>query len=164
MLLSILNGAPIWVWPLLALLVFFGLKATRNRVTPTLPIYLLPLLALLPLNAVNSLQGAGFLWAVFGLAYVIGGLLGFAFQRRIISQKSAGRVTLRGEWVTFAVVMAVFWMNFVGGVVGAISPDTYASNGFHIMFATIAGLAAGSFIGRALRVFLTTSSPNPLDS
>lgn len=159
MLISILSGAPLWVWPLLAFLVFFGLNATRARETLSLPIYLLPLLGLLSLNAVNSLQGAGYLWIVFAVAYLFGALAGFGFQRRVISDKSAGRVTLKGEWITFIVLMTVFWMNFAGGAVQAISPETYASAGFHILFASIAGLAAGSFIGRALRVFLTTSSP-----
>lgn len=164
MLISILSGAPLWVWPLLAFLVFFGLKATRSRETPSLPIYLLPLLGLLSLNAVNSLQGAGALWFVFSVAYLFGAFLGFGFQKRVIREKSAKGVSLKGEWVTFMVLMTVFWMNFTGGVVKAISPDTYASTGFHILFTVIAGLAAGSFIGRALRVFSTTASPNALDS
>ncbi len=158
MLVSILSGAPVWVWPLLVFLVFFGLKATRSRETPSLPIYLLPLLGLLSLNAVNSLQGAGYLWIVFAVAYLFGALAGFGFQRHVISEKSAGRVNLKGEWITFIVLMTVFWMNFAGGVVKAISPDTYASAGFHIVFTIIAGLAAGSFIGRALRVFFTAAA------
>lgn len=159
MLVSILAGAPLWVWPLLAFLVYFGLKATRSRETFSLPMYLLSLLGFLPLNAVNSLQGAGYLWIVFGMAYLLGALAGFSFQRRVISDKSAKKVTLKGEWVTFIVVMTVFWMNFTGSVVEAISPDIYAGSSFHIIFTTIAGLAAGSFIGRALRVFLTPSLP-----
>jgi len=68
----------------------------------------LPLLGLLPLNTVNSLQGASALWIVFAATYLLGTLLGFGFQRRVIGKKSAGRVTLKAEWLTFVAVMIVF--------------------------------------------------------
>lgn len=164
MLNSILGGAPLWVWPLLAVLVLFGLKATRSREVPGLPIYLLPLLGLLSVNAISSLSPSGIIWGAFGAAYLVGALAGFRFQRGVISYKSVGRITLKGEWITFTILMTIFWMNFVGGVVKAVSSDTYLSIGFHMAFSSIAGLAAGSFIGHALRVFLTTSSPKPLDT
>lgn len=159
MLIQIISGAPIWVWPLLVGLVLLGLRATKERRTPYLPIYFYWLLGILSLNAVNGLSPSPMVWAVFGGLYLLGAALGFQFQRRIIVTKSAGRITLKGEWVTLAVFMTVFWMNFVGGVVSAISPETYAAAGFHMIFAAIAGLVAGSFIGRALRVFFTPATP-----
>lgn len=97
------------------------------------------------------------------MAYVLGAGLGYQFQRRIIIGKSAGRITLKGEWLSMAVLMMIFWMNFVGGVINAISPDIYASTAYHCVFAAVAGMAAGSFIGRALRVFFTPSTPTTAD-
>jgi hypothetical protein len=52
------------------------------------------------------------------------------------------------------VLMVIFWMNFAGGVVAAIRPLAYASFGFKMGFALSAGLAAGSWLGRALRTFM----------
>ena len=155
---SILSGAPLWVWPLLVFLIYFGLKATRTRTVAAWPLYVLPLLGLLSLNAVNGLSPNTVIWVVFGLAYIVGGSAGFQFQRGIVSQKAYATVTLAGEWVTLLVLMIVFWMNFLGGVMRVIAPDIFASAGFHQVFAAVAGLAAGSFLGRAIRVFVTKAS------
>lgn len=152
MLLSILKGAPLWVWPMLAFLIYFGLKATRQRTSFALPMYFLPLLAILSVNAVNSLSANNNVWFAFAIAYLVGAWIGFGFQKEIVLEKSGNKVVLAGEWVTLAVLMIVFWMNFFGGATKAISPDIYESSVFHMTFAAIAALAAGSFLGRAARV------------
>ncbi|WP_456386579.1 hypothetical protein [Profundibacter sp.] len=160
MLRGILTGAPIWVWPLLAVLIALGVLASKTRTRPCLPIYLYWLLGFLSLNAVNSLAPAPVIWVAFGAAYVLGAGLGYQFQGRIIINKSTGRITLKGEWLSMVVLMVIFWMNFVGGVINAVSPDIYASSTYHAVFAMVAGIAAGTFIGRALRVFFTASTPD----
>lgn len=150
MALSILQGAPFWVWPVLAILVWFGLRATRERVVPVWPLYGLPLVGLLSVNAVAGLDVAALLWAGFTAAYLIGAAFGAYFQKTRVLAKCAGKVRLAGEWLTFAVLMLVFWMDFAGGVAAAIAPEVYEGSTFKLVFATIAGLAAGSFCGRAL--------------
>lgn len=162
MLTGILTGAPIWVWPLLVVLITLGLLASKSRTRPCLPTYLYWLLGLISLNALNALSPAPVVWMAFAAAYLLGAWLGYHFQKRIIIAKSAGRITLKGEWLSMLVLMLIFWMNFVGGVINAISPEVYASTTYHMVFATVAGLAAGTFIGRALRVFLTPSTPAPV--
>ncbi|MCP5073819.1 MAG: hypothetical protein GY947_11070 [Rhodobacteraceae bacterium] len=153
MIYGILTNAPIWVWPLLVLLIFVGLKASKQRTTSTLPIYLLPLLVFLSLNAVSKLPSPGFIWFVFLGAYCGGAATGYLAQKRWIIAKEQKTVSLRGEWITLIAVMTLFWMNFATGVVKAISFETYNSTGFFIVFAVIAGLVSGSFAGRAYRVF-----------
>nr|ABY79049.1 hypothetical protein [endosymbiont of Ridgeia piscesae] len=161
MLTAILTGAPIWVWPLLVLMITLGLIASKGRSRSYIPIYFFWLLGFLSLNAVNGLTPAPVIWGIFGVAYLLGAAFGYRFQGRIIISKSGGRITLKGEWLSMNVLMTIFWMNFVGGVVQAISPEAYASTGFHALFAVVAGLASGTFIGRALRVFITPSMPEP---
>ncbi len=153
----IVTGAPIWVWPLLVLLVVVGLRATRQREALALPLYFLPLLGVLSINAVSRFQAGWEVWALFALAYVFGGRVGFGFQKGVLLNKSGRRVRLRGEWLTFGLMMVVFWMNFTGGVMRAVAPAVYNGNGFQFGFAVIAGLAAGVFLGRAMWVF--TASP-----
>ncbi len=147
------TGAPLWVWPLLVGLVFVGLKASKDRTTLTLPIYFLPLLGLLSLNAVNGLSVEPKVWVLFAATYWIGATFGFRFQSSVVLGRSGKSITLKGEWVTMLALMVIFWLNFVGGVFKAVSPDIYTSSGFHLVFAAIAGLVAGSFFGRALWVF-----------
>ncbi|SHJ15499.1 hypothetical protein SAMN05444000_105180 [Shimia gijangensis] len=153
MVFSILAGAPVWVWPVLMCLVWLGLKATKERTVSTWPIYIMPMVGVLSLNAVRGLDGGGGIWVAFVFAYLVGMRLGRRFQPGVVLSKSQGQVTLSGEWATFLVLMVVFWMNFAGGIAQAIAPEVYTSFGFHAVFAVIAGLAAGSFAGRAIGVY-----------
>lgn len=146
---SILQGAPFWVWPVLAMLVWLGLKATQQRTVLAWPIYLMPLAGILSLNAVRGLGAEAIVWGMFIAAYLLGMFWGVKYQRNVVQHKSNGRVTLRGEWMTFLVLMTVFWMNFTGGVVQAMAPELYSSANFAFGFSAVAGLAAGSFMGRA---------------
>ena len=150
MALSIIEGAPIWVWPVLAFLVWAGLRATRDREVAAWVIYGMPLVGILSVNAAAGLPSAPGHWIVFAGAYLLGAMLGLGYQRTKVMGKHAGRVQLAGEWLTFTVLMVVFWMNFAGGVAEAIAPDVYASASFVRAFLMIAGLSAGSFAGRAL--------------
>lgn len=159
---NILTNAPIWIWPLLVLLVLIGLRASRDRAAPIWLLCILPFLGLLSLNAVNGLSPIANVWLVFAVSYGIGAGLGYRFQRGIIISKTSSHVHLRGEWLTLLVLMVIFWMNFVGGFLNAVFPSVYASTVFHMMFAAIAGLAAGSFMGRAaaaLKAPVTAAQP-----
>ncbi len=158
MLSGIISGTPIWVWPLLVGLILLGLKASRDRTALCAPSYFYPLLGLLSVRAVYALGVGPQVWLGFGVAYVLGTTLGNRFQARVILEKTEKHVSLKGEWLTMFVLMVIFWMNFIGGVTQAISPETYASDGFKMGFALVAGLAAGSWAGRALRTFTTPAS------
>jgi len=155
--LAIITNAPIWVWPLLGLLIAYGTLASRERTTLIAPIYALPLLGILSFNAVNALPASYTIWIIFAGAYVFGAWRGFIFQDGIILFKSKTHVTLSGEWLTMLVVMLVFWMNFISAVVNAIAPTLYTATSFHTVFATIAGLTAGVFLGRTLRLLTSPS-------
>lgn len=152
--INIERPAPV-VWPLLVFLIFIGLKATKQRTTPSLPIYFLPLLGILSFNAVNTLAATSLVWIVFSLFYLIAVGADFAFQKTVTLAKTSHRITLAGEWVTLILLMTIFGMNFIDGTIQATMPDVYTSPTFHIIFAIIDGLTSGTFLGRAERVFLT---------
>jgi len=153
MINGIVSGAPIWVWPLLVLLIIIGLRATKDRTAPVGLIYALPLMGILSLNSVNAMPHAPVAWGSFGAAYAVSCVLSYTMQAKWLLSKEARRVALRGEWLTLLTMMAIFWMKFVGGMVNAISPDLYASAGFTATIAVVLGLASGSFLGRAWYIF-----------
>lgn len=152
MLFMVIQGVPVWVWPLLAFLLWYGLRATRERETPVWPFYAVPLVGLLSVKAVLSLGQGALVWAMFGLAYAAGAGWGYARQRGLVLSRGGGRVTLAGEWMTLALMMLVFWMNFAGGVAQAVAPDIHGSLRFALLVALIGGAVGGSFLGRSLRV------------
>ena len=152
MIAGILQNAPIWVWPLLVVLIAVGLRASRAREARTWMVYALPVLGVLAVSAVSRLPAPVWIWGVFVLAYGLGALAGFRFQGRIILHKANGVARLSGEWLTLVVLMVIFWMNFAAGFTAQVMPWVYVSIGFHSAFAMVEGLASGSFLGRAARL------------
>ena len=146
---QIITGAPIWVWPLLALLLAIGFNAMRTRQSPVLPLYFLPLLGILSLNSVNSVATVAGVWAVFAFAYFAGAYFGFRFQASRLLAKTGLRVRLAGEGMTFVVILILFSANFVVGALTAVAPHVFASDYFQAGFASVLALASGSFLGRA---------------
>lgn len=153
MINGIITGAPIWVWPLLILLIIIGLRATKNRTVPIALVYALPLMGILSLNSISSMPHPSIAWGSFGAAYAVSCVLAYTLQAKWLVSKEARRVTLKGEWLTLLTMMTIFWMNFVGGIINAINPDLYTSAGFTATIAVIMGLASGSFLGRAWFIF-----------
>lgn len=148
-----LTGAPIWVGPLLALLIFVGLRARQARSVPVLLIYLLPLLGILSLRAVASLPAGNWIWMIFLVLYGAGLWAGHRLQARWVLGRTGRMVQLAGENLTLLLMMAVFWANFLGGVLLAVAPDIYGNAMFQTGFTALLALAAGIFAGRALFVW-----------
>jgi hypothetical protein len=157
MLSSIIFGAPIWVWPLLAFLIGYGIRASRDRDTSVWPVYLVPLLGLITLKTIMSSSGGQVVWLGYVAAYVSAGIAGYALQRRWLVEKFENRVTLKGEWLTFGVVMVLFWSNFAFGVTRVLAPDVIAQVSNQVIYAIVVGIASGSLLGRALQVALVPS-------
>lgn len=152
---QLLTGAPIWVWPLLGVLILMGLRACKERSAPVLLIYGLPALGLLGLRSVAALSAETWIWALFAVGYGVGCWGGYLLQRRWLLGRDGHMVQLAGEGLTLGVMMIVFWANFVGGVLQTVAPLLYGSSLFHVIFAGVIACASGSFAGRALRVWRT---------
>lgn len=150
---QIFTGAPVWVWPLLGVLVSVGVRARRERWVPAAMIYALPVLGVLALRNTAGLPVGAWIWGVFMLAYLAGAWGGYVVQGSWIPGREGFRVRLAGESLTLTVLMLVFWANFIGGFVQAVAPGVYGSTVFALFFATMTAAAGGSFAGRALRVW-----------
>ncbi len=154
-MLALITRAPLWVWPLFFILLFFGLKARKVRVVHVAILYALPLLGSLSLRSVAQLAPPAMVWGLFVLGYLAGGTGGFRFQKKIVLARQGVRVRLAGEWLTLATLMVIFWMNYGSGIIAAVAPATAGALGFQAVFAAVMGAAAGVILGRALRVFRT---------
>jgi len=152
--MTILGNAPVWVWPLLALLLFVGMRATKDRQVPVVLLYTLPLLGVMGARTIYA-QGATLgVWAVFAAAWGLSGYLGYRFGCRWITARKGAHVHLRGEWLTLAAVMVLFWSNFAAGVLQAVAPNMLVGIGAMI-FGAVLALASCQFAGRAWAVFRT---------
>lgn len=155
---GIVTGAPLWVWPLLLVLLALGLRASRPRETSLLPLCLLPLIGLSNLSTLAQLSDTGFAWKVWGLAYLVGAGLGFLQQGAWIVERRGWRAHVEGEWLTLCTMMLLFWANFANGAIPALAPDFANSTLYLILFPALLGLASGSFLGRPLRLLTWSES------
>ena len=146
---DIAGRVPIWVLPLFVLLVFVGLRATRDRTAPLVLIYALPLLGLLSVGTLSALQSA-VVWPTFGTAMAVGTWLGWRWQRAWLIRKAGNKAELRGEWITFASIMTVFLCNFALRTVLSVAPGALQGAGVLMVVPILPGLVSGSFLGRAL--------------
>lgn len=150
---GLVTGTPIWVWPLLVVLLVVGLRARHEREVPALLVYLLPLLGLSALRSVAGLGPVLAVWGIFALAYGAGVMGGYRMQGRFVLARAGRRVRLAGETVTLALMMLIFAANFSAGFMKAVAPAVYGNSLFHAGFAVVVALASGSFAGRAIRVW-----------
>lgn len=149
---QILNGTPVWVWPLFIALLVVGLRARHARQVPVALLYGLPLMGLSGVSAVAGLSAGLAVWGVFALFYLLGCSGGYAVQQCWILGRSGRMVYLAGESLTLVMIMCVFLANFVGGFLQAVAPQIYGGLVFQILFAAVVAVSSGSFAGRALRV------------
>ena len=151
-MIQFFEKTPLWVWPLIAGLVFLGLRSTKDPSAPIWLYYLIPFLGLLGLKTVYSLQLGPLVWLGFGTAFGIGAATGFQLQRNWIIEKTASSIRVKGEWFTFTMIMVLFFSNFVLGAMRAISPQMVSNTLFLVIFVAFTGIASGSFTGRSIRI------------
>ncbi len=153
----IVTGAPLWVWPLLALLIGMGLMSLTARRVPVWTLAILPALSLglaamriakMPSVATGAVVflvcGALFLWSGVKIARSIEA----AFDR------AAGRLTLPGSPFTLVFGLSVFSINYAFGVLFGFRPDLAADPVIALAPAMIGGVLSGFVLGRQGRLFL----------
>lgn len=151
---GILTNAPIWVWPLLIVLIVMGLAATRTRNTLLILHYFMPLLGIIGLGSVRALGFPELVWPTFLGFTLIGAALGFYWQSKWNLDRQRFKVRVQGEWLTLIVLMLIYFSNFADGTVEAVQPALKLTLHYNLVFASIMGLCSGSFTGRSLSVIL----------
>lgn len=152
---GLILGPPVWVWFLLAYLVFIGVKSLKMRKVPLFVFYLTPFLGLLSIRTISNLDHSATAWLVFGSVYVLSAIGFFLWQKHNLLERHKRHVLVRGEWVSLVSFMVIFWANFVQAVLIAVSPETYQSLVFIVIFSALLGLVSGSFLGRPLSNILS---------
>ena len=149
---NIPGRAPVWVWPLLAWMIWEGVSAMRRRSVAIWVYWMLPFFALIAVRGRLEAAAPEVDLPVYFAMYGLGAVFGYRFQGGVLIKRVAKHVEVRGEPLTLIMLMTIFWMNFVSGVIKAISPDLMTSYVTIALLAAISGAVSGQFAGRALRV------------
>ena len=156
-LLQILQGAPLWVWPLLALLVFLGVRSLRGRSVPVGSLVALPL-AFFGLSISNLLPFDDLApWRIGAwlVALAIGAAPGWLLVRpqRITVDRDRKRIGVPGSVVPLVLMLTAFVGGFYFGYLFARYPELRGDPATLVLASTFRGLMSGYFVGRAARQF-----------
>jgi hypothetical protein len=154
MLIQILTHTPLFVWAILAFLVYRGVIALRERETTLRKLLIIPLVMLaLSLQDIAAKFGAAFLplsaWAGAALAVT---LLVWKFSGAGISAGAAsGSVRVHGSRAPLAMMMAIFLTKYATAVTLAIDPQASHHALFAVAVCALFGAFNGYFLGRLAR-------------
>ncbi len=151
---QILTHTPVYVWAILAFLVFRGVLALRDRDITLTRMAIIPAVML-----VLALQSVG---ARFGLASVamaawLAGAALIALQRwtfggsRVTAGSVPGSLRIRGSWTPLLMMLSVFVIKYAMAVVQAVQPQVTAGTGFAVGACGLLGLCNGYFLGQLAR-------------
>lgn len=154
MLNQILNHTPIWVWALLAALLWLGLSQTVNRTASLKRISIMPLVMIgLSLLGTVSVFGSD---AQLLLAWLLAGgltttlMLQKAPNAAIRYDASSRLFSLPGSWVPLLLILGIFVTKYTVGMMTAMQPELKHELGFSLSCATLYGAFSGVFLARAL--------------
>ena len=159
---QIIIHTPTWVWAVLALLVWRGLKSTQPRDVGPGKLVLLPLV-LVGLSAYGILSGAVSSATLAGMA--LGALAGVAAgltleRRRPGMALPNGKIRLAGEWTPMVVILAVFLTHYAAAVTPIMAPALAVSAPFLIVMGAISALSSAMLVTRTvLRLRLLFATP-----
>ncbi len=155
MLQQIISHTPVYVWAILAFLVYRGVIASKNREIKLGRLFIIPA-AMLGL----SLQG---IYTTFGpsgtamQAWVLGATLAalaafvLSASTRDIAHPARGTIAVRGSWLPLALMLAIFFTKYAVAVALSVSASLPREPLFASVVCTLYGAFNGIFIGSLLR-------------
>jgi len=163
MLIQILSHTPLYVWAILAFLVWRGVAEMREREIAVSRMAVLPLVMLV-LSLHDIVLKFGLAPASLGAWF--GGCLAVALpawklgDNRIAAVTAPGRVLVRGSVLPLFVMVAIFGTKYATSVMLALQPA--ATQQVELAICGLYGVFSGWFIGRLLRVAVDSSRSYPV--
>lgn len=154
MLLQILTHTPIYVWAILALLVYRGIAASRDREMPISKLFIIPAIMLaLSLQDLSARFGLGALtMAAWTVAAVAGAALTWTLATaRTTRGATAGSVMVRGSWIPLIMMMSVFVTKYTVAVLLAINAQARQETMVIVLVSSLFGVLNGVFLGLLAR-------------
>jgi hypothetical protein len=151
---QILKGTPVWVWAILAALMYLGTRQLKARIVSRYSVLIAPVVFLF-VGLMSAGRGPLGL-AVWALAVVsLAAVTFFVFQPTAGARYEANgdRLHMPGSFVPMLLMLAIFLLNYVINVVLAINPAYRGELMWQVLPALVLGALSGVFIGRAATLF-----------
>ncbi|MFN8526686.1 MAG: DUF6622 family protein [Chloroflexota bacterium] len=166
MFAQVVQNTPVWVWPVLGIILGAGALQLRPRTIPaTLVVGMPVLMAGLALFGVVS--SFGIRVEVIG-AWVLGAAIGLVLNEHVLRSPRAARFhpgseryEVPGSALPLVLMLVIFGARYVVGATTAMAPAVSATLVFIASACSILGLCSGLFVARALRILRSRAAPVP---
>src|SRR5690242_18651570 len=147
---QVLVHTPLWVWPLLAYLVWQGIKAMRPRkVTVNRSLIMPAIFIIWGLSSLISTSQNSFAPLVAWLAAaLVLGLTGFLTAKPFELDHASGEITRPGSVVPLIRNLTIFALQYAVRVIMAIDPDARTTAA--VAGRAVGGAMTGYFLGRTV--------------
>jgi hypothetical protein len=151
---QIISHTPLYVWFILAALIYRGILASTDREMSFGKLLILPVI--MPLLALQDIANKFGLNALTLAAWMAGAALAGVvtwglFANRISASAQPGKWMVRGSWVPLGVMMAVFATKYAAAILLAISPQLRHDTLAIAFLCALFGCFNGIFFGRLAR-------------
>jgi len=162
--MSVLLKAPIWVWPLLAVLILLGVRSARPRTLSRAAVFVWPVIMItLSVNGVVSTYGANAAaWESWLCGFVAGIAIGGIFgpgAGAVRYNAQTRRFDVPGSWMPLVLMLMLFCTRFAIGVANARFPQIVGTPGFLATVGLALGTCSGAFAARSIAV-MTAKRPS----
>lgn len=154
--LDILVHVPFFVWAILLLILYFGLKQTADSAMRAKRLVVLPALWLWfgvwgvqRSFGLDGIPGLG--WAA-GLAVGVIAVRALRWPGNVRFDASSQRFLVPGSWIPLALMLGIFALKFAAGVGLALHPEYARQLAFSVGCSAAFGLFSGAFLGRSLNI------------
>lgn len=154
--MQIITNTPVWVWVLLALLIYRGAIASVTRDIALKRTLIIPIVMLgLSVQGIAAAFGANpVAMATWAALAMVGSVITWQLFRtdRVVADPSRGIVRIRGSWTPLILMMGIFFTKYAIAVTLAMKSGLRTELTFVIAVCALYGIFNGIFIGQALRV------------
>jgi len=156
MIQQIVLHTPWFVWGILALCLFMGIKQLRDQQLSRQRLLIVPAIwtafGLWGMTSAFGLQPQALAAWALGLGLVVAGLSHIAWPRGVRFDGATGLFHVPGSWVPMAMIMGIFMAKYIVGVSLAMAPQLAQLAPFGLGVSLLYGALSGLFIARAISV------------
>jgi hypothetical protein len=154
MLHQVISHTPLYVWALLAFLMYRGYLAASDREVSLRNLFIIPAVMLyLSVSGMQQYFGGGTtVWTCWLGGAAAGAALAWRLNGAAIAvNRAAGTVVQRGSWAPLALMMGIFATKYTIAVLMTVHPAAVHDATIVAATCTIYGLFNGIFVGRLAR-------------
>jgi len=163
--MRVVTGAPLWVWPLLALLLLAGWIQSRPRRAPFARVAGLPIamVAISLYGVVTTFAAPAVaiaVWAI-GLGIATAANAALDLPRGVRYSPATRAFEMPGSWIPLALILAIFATRFTVGASLAMHPALRADAAFVATAAFAYGFFSGAFFAMFLKMIRLARAAGP---